>query len=148
MNLLRITPEAAKLVTDEELYSRISSDETSLEDWEPRPDWIYLGVFNPELIGYFMLHIENDNMLSIHINIKKEHRKHGKEAALLFLDEFKNNFDECAQKLTCRIPVIYPEVFHFCLNLGFEDEGLCKRSIMKNGKLVDQHILGLQRAKL
>ena len=148
MNLKPISAQEAKDITDEELFSRISGDNLELKDWNPPSSWAYLGIFDDELIGYFMLHKENDNMLSIHINILKDHRKKGSDAMNSFLEVFKNEFREEIQKLTCRIPVVYPEVYHFALKFGFEDEGLCKRSIMKNGELVDQHILGLERSKL
>lgn len=149
MNLVEITPDQAKAITDQELFDRISSDNLSYDEWVPSKDWFYAGVVDDDrLIGYFMLHGESDNMLSMHINMIKEHRGKGKEACEMFLNFFKDNFNESFQKLTCRIPVVYPEVRGFALSMGFEDEGLCKRSIMKNGKLVDQYIMGLQRVKI
>lgn len=149
MRLLEITPDQAKGITDQELFERISSDHLDYSEWRPNPSWFYVGVADSDnLIGYFMLHSDSDNTLSIHINIIKEHRKKAKEAAHTFLKFFDENFNEAFQKLTCKIPVIYPEVRGFCLSVGFEDEGLCKCSIMKNGKLVDRHIMGLKRSKI
>lgn len=148
MKLIRIAPEAAKEITDSELFDRISGDDLAFTDWNPAPSWFYLGVFDPDLIGYFMLHGDNDTTVNIHINMVKEHRKKGKQAAEKFLEEFKDKWPDNFQKLTCKIPVIYPEVYHFTKNVGFEDEGLCKKSIMKNGELVDRHILGLERVNI
>lgn len=147
MKLARISPEAAKTITDQELFDRISSDLLDYDDWVPNPQWIYIGVFVDGLIGFFMLHAETDSMLSVHVNILKEHRSHGRKAVDMLIDAFNNDFDESIRKLTARIPVIYPEVIRFTERAGFEKEGLCKKSIMKNGELVDQVIMGLQRVE-
>jgi RimJ/RimL family protein N-acetyltransferase len=147
MILKIMTPDQVKSETDQELFDRISSDSLKLDDWKPNPSWLYIGAVDDkdDVMGFFMLHPENDNTLCFHVNFKLQHRGRAKEATKAFLAHCKKNLESEKQKLTAKIPVIYPEVYHFAKGLGFEDEGLCKKSIMKNGRLVDQHIVGLQR---
>lgn len=50
-----------------------------------------------------------------------------------------------AQKLTARIPFNYPDTMRFGLKLGWKIEGVCERSVMKGGELVDCWYLGLSK---
>ena len=52
------------------------------------------------------------------------------------------------EKLNAEIPFIYPEVYHFTKNFGFQDEGINRLSISKNGLLVDQWRLGITRQEV
>jgi len=142
-----ITAEQAKAATDQELFDRISSDYLSYEEWQPSDSWIYIGFFDGDILGYVMLHPENESTMYIHINVLKEHRGRGYEIAKRGLKAINESLLDRYRKFICKIPVVYPSVYHFAKTVGFLDEGLCTKSIMKGGVLVDQYMLGLERNK-
>lgn len=150
MNLITITQDKVmEILKDEELFNRIAEDGIRYSEYYPPSDHTYLGIVKDDLvIGFWWLHIDNGSTINIHCNIIKEHRKHGIEAGWLFLDYVYNEFPEDIQKLNCKIPATYPDVYNFTKKFGFKDEGLDRKSIMKNGALVDRHILGITREEL
>jgi len=44
--------------------------------------------------------------------------------------------------------MVYPEVYHFTKGFGFQDEGINRLSISKNGLLADQWRLGITRQEV
>jgi len=150
MELVRISPAQAKeILKDRELWERISEDGLSYKEYKV-PDYnVYLGIqVDDKLIGLWWLEFECSSSINIHINILKEHRKHAFDAGNLFLSHFKDNFSEQFQKLNCKIPVIYKDVYNFTKKFGFQDEGLDRLSIVKNGELIDRYILGITRGEI
>lgn len=137
------------ILEDPELFGRIAEDGVQWRTYLPPSSDSYLGVYvNEELIGFWWLIQENSTTLDVHCNILKEHRYHGVEAARRFLKLVRDTFPTQIQKLICKIPVNYPEVYHFTKKFGFQDEGLDRQSIRKNGELVDRYMLGLLREEI
>ena len=143
-----ITPDQALTVIDDELFDRISDDYTTIENLVLHKNHLYIGAFDPDLIGFARMHPENRTTMTIHINIPEKHRDRAKLMPELFFAEMKSGAAPEVQKFICKIPVIYPEVYNFAKFAGFEDEGLDKKSIMKGGKLIDRYIMGLQRENI
>ena len=126
--------------------------ETVTEDNPPtfKPDvineaWVLI-VNNEGIIGCYNLHSLNSVNWQIHAFIVPEQRKHSKESGKVILKWAIENLD--FKKLEAVIPVIYPNVYHFTLKQGFSDEGLSRKSYMKNNELHDQHYLGITRAEV
>ena len=144
--LKRISPcEAIEILSDEELFSRVSDDSVKYENLTMPNGHIYIGIFiNSEIIGFWWLHPENATTWTIHANILKNHRSYGKKAGKAIIDYVKSDLKHI-QKLNAKIPVTFPEVYHYTINQGFKDEGLDRKSILKDGKLLDRHILGMTR---
>lgn len=113
-------------------------------------DFYYLAIaLNEVCIGIYVLHPFNDCTLEIHANVIPYYRKeHAKESGEKILEWFKTQAPEKYQKLVARIPSIYPEVYHFTINRGFNDEGRLINGCRKGGSLCDLHILGLERKTL
>ena len=99
-------------------------------------------------IGVWNLYPINTVTLNIHCNILKEFREYGKEASVLILSWFITDCPKQYHKLNAEIPMIYPEVYHHTKNFGFKDEGINRKSIMKNGELVDQWRLGITKQEV
>lgn len=100
-------------------------------------------------IGIYVLHAFNGCTLKIHANILPEYRKHfATESGEKVLEWFRDDAPEKYEKLVAMIPVIYPNVYHFTKNRGFDDEGRLVNAYRKNGELHDIHILGLERKSL
>ena len=137
------------ILRDPELFSRIAED--GVEDYVTPFDGHqrYMMVMKGDLpIGVWNLYPINTVTLNIHCNLLKEHREHGKEAGRLILEWFIIHAPVQYQKLNAEIPFTYPEVYHFTKNFGFQDEGINRLSISKNGLLVDQWRLGITRQEV
>lgn len=156
MNLRR-AKEVSEIwaVLDDELFRRISPDGVepdNVADGLSRMvndpiHYFFMIEVDSQDIGWWWLHADNGShtALSIHCNILKQHREHGLEASDLILKWFYNAAPTKYQKLIAEIPVIYPEVYHHTKKYGFRDEGINRKSIRKDGLIVDQYRLGLTR---
>jgi hypothetical protein len=145
-----IDPELIKfIITEPELWSRLKEDGSNPDAYEPNmsPTSLYLGIYVEDLlIGLFSFHQKNLSTIDIHANILKDYRKlYAKEAGRLAIAYFAYNTHNTVQKLVAEIPVIYKDVYHFSLNNGLVDEGINRKSILKDGQLVDQHMLGITK---
>ena len=151
MILKQITdPELIKsIITDPELWERLKEDGSNPDDYEPAmtEKAIYLGVYVEDLlIGIFSYHKQHNSTINIHANILQKHRKqYAKEAGRLAITYFAYDTHDTIQKLIAEIPVIYKDVYHFSLNNGLIKEGINRKSILKNGELVDTYMLGITK---
>ena len=126
--------------------------ETVHEDNPPtfKPDvineaWVLI-TDNNDPIGCYNLHQLNNITWQIHAFILPEYRIHAKESGRIILKWCLDNLD--FKKIQANIPVLYPNVYHFTLHQGFKDEGLNRKSYMKDNKLHDQHCLGITREEV
>lgn len=134
------------VIKDPEIFARISEDGVSIEDYEIPENVTYLLILkDTEIIGTWCIYPTNKTTLNIHCNILESHRHHGKEAGKLILEWFVDRTSINYQKLNAEIPLIYPEVYHYTKKFGFKDEGINRKSISKQGELVDQWRLGITR---
>jgi RimJ/RimL family protein N-acetyltransferase len=141
--------EVDLILRDPELFDRIAED--GIKNYQTPFDGHqrYMMIMKGDTpIGVWNLYPVNTATLNIHCNILAPHREHGKLAGHLILDWFVNDCPDQYQKLNAEIPKIYPEVYHFTKNFGFQDEGINRLSISKNGQLVDQWRLGITRQEV
>lgn len=134
------------ILTHPDIYDRISEDGAL-----PREDYIppmigcayVLGIVGAEPIGVMIYHPINGVTWECHVQVLPEFRRSHAE-------EFTQKaiawaWDMGAKKIVAQIPVIHPNVRQFALKCGFEDEGINRRSHMKNNQLHDQWYMGLVR---
>lgn len=137
------------IITDPELWERLKEDGINTDDYEPILGFgdLYLGAYVDDLlIGLFSYHKQNGSTISIHANILQKYRKqYAKEAGRLAIAYFAFDTHDTIQKLIAEIPVIYKDVYHFSLNNGLIKEGINRKSILKNGELVDTYMLGITK---
>jgi len=150
MELVKITQDKVMdFLADKELFERIAEDGIRYSDYYPPDDHIYLGIVKDDLmIGFWWIHPENSTTIEIHCNILKPYREYGVEAGWHFLYHVYDNFSSNIKKINCKIPVVYKDVYNFTKKFGFKDEGIDRKSIMKGGELVDQHLLGILREEI
>lgn len=140
--------EIDSILKDPEIFARISEDGIMPEEYSTPFDgnqcymMIYVG---DDPIGVWRLHPLNSTTLMIHCNILKDHREYAVGAGRLIVEWFAKESPEQYKKLNAEIPVIYPDVYHFTKKFGFQDEGINRDSIKKNGEIVSQWKLGLTR---
>lgn len=137
------------VLTDPEMWERIKEDDNVLEEFiVPEDDkLLWLGVHTDDgLAGLFFIHNVNLTTIQLHAHILEPFRKkYAKEAGKLVITYFANEMSDRIQKLIAEIPVCYPDVYHFSLNNGLKNEGLNRRSMLKNGEYIDQHRLGITK---
>jgi len=142
--------EVEAILKDPEIFGRVAEDGHDLESFEidMSSNCFMLIEKDSKIIGVWCIYPVNKTTLNIHCNILKEHREHGKESGRLILKWFAEESPEQYQKLNAEIPVIYTAVYHFTKNFGFQDEGINRKSISKEGQLVDQYRLGITREEV
>lgn len=142
----RIGTEAVKdILKDPELWSRVS-DGVEFDRWEPPAGHEYLGCFDDdELCGFFWLHGDTSTSAWLHINILKQHRSKAVDFVCAF---YQAAIQSEILKFNAKIPACYPDVYRFAKKCGFVDEGVDRQSIIKDGELVDRHILGMTKTEM
>lgn len=146
ITIRRIGADGVKSVLkDPELWSRVS-DGVDFDDWEPPADHEYMGCFDDdELCGFFGIHGDTSTSAWLHINILKQHRN---KAIDFVLEFYRAALKSGILKFNAKIPVCYPDVYKFAKKCGFVDEGLDRQSIIKDGEMLDRHILGMTRSEM
>ena len=149
MQLVKINQDTVKqILSDAELFNRVAEDGISYKDYYPEPNKLYLGIFQENIIiGFWVVEPENASTLEIHCNVLEKYRENSMVVGRYFLNYMADSYNN-VQKLNCKIPVTYPDVYNFTKKFGFKDEGLDRKSIMKNGELVDRHVLGITREEI
>ena len=141
--------EVDEILRDPEIFARIAEDDSENYVTPFDEHQCYMMVMkDKEPIGVWNLYPVNSSTLNIHCNILKEHREHGDVAAILILSWFLTDCPKQYQKLNAEIPKIYPEVYYYTKKYGFQDEGINRQSILKNGELVDQWRLGITKEEV
>tara|TARA_R110002033_G_scaffold14961_1_gene43107 strand:+ start:1750 stop:2109 length:360 start_codon:yes stop_codon:yes gene_type:complete len=107
------------------------------------PDDLFIGVFDNGIIaGFFWITPTNSITVDVHCNILMDYRKNAVEYSKEFVRFMCNNYAGRINKLNCKIPVIFKDVYGFAKKCGFLDEGIDRQSILKNGEILDRYILG------
>ena len=95
------------------------------------------------------IHYGRGVSVDIHIHVPKKYRGKGtKTIGMELLNWVKDNSKQQIQKITTKVPVIYKDVIIFARKLGFKDEGIDRKSLMKNGQLVDRQNLGIMMEEI
>lgn len=137
-----------EILNDPELFETIAEDcEVKCGELETveSDNVYYLLPMTPDgPAGVFIVHPDSGASYKIHANILKKYRKEYSETACNDVVQWlwKNTG---INKLNCDIPVIYPNVIHRAKASGFVEEGIRTHSYLKNGKVLDVMLLGLQR---
>jgi RimJ/RimL family protein N-acetyltransferase len=84
----------------------------------------------------------------IHPHVLPEVRsKYARESCLAALKWIYDNAPKYV-KITALIPVIHKNVKLFAKRIGFKEEGINRKSYLKDGKVIDQWLLGITRSEL
>jgi len=145
MELVSINKEIVKhLLSDEELFNRFTEDGIEYNSYIV-PDGVYLGIFHDDnIIGFWALDSETSSTIGIHCNVIEKYREHSMLVGSYFADYIFSTYPH-VHKLNAKIATAYKDVYAFTKKFGFKDEGVDRKSFMKEGELLDRHILGLTR---
>lgn len=125
------------------MWDEISEDDAPVY----HPDVIneyWVGIYDDGLIGIYRIHPLNSICFQIHAFMMDRTKK---ESGKVILQWCVHNIEDM-QKLIAEIPVIYQNVYYYTKKQGFKDEGINRKSFMKNDKLHDQYRLGITRSEI
>ena len=129
------------------MWDCVCEDGHALEEFDPEPNvncWIKMGGY-----GLYCLHPHNKSTLEIHAFILPEHRKeHSLDTGKAVLKWILNESPKQYEKVIAQVPFLYTNVKDFCLKNGFQIEGVNRLSHKKNGKLINQWLLGITREEI
>lgn len=133
------------VVTHPSIWPHVSDDSVRVDEYHPTIDGlIWLKVFDDNLLGIYMIQRHNFINYEIHTcMLPSAWGKKAKQASKLVLDWIFSN-TEC-MKLITHVPEDNPLALRYAKNAGLMVEGNNRKSIMKNGKLLDQTQLGITK---
>lgn len=139
------------IITNPAIFETIAEDGFKIEDVEIdciKDCWLTMDN-GDEIVGVYKLHPHNSTTLQIHAHVLPEFRKEfshdtGIEALRWILEEGPREYE----KVIAIIPRIYENVKRFTCSQGFIEEGVNRKSYRKNGRIVDQWLLGITRDEI
>lgn len=90
----------------------------------------------------------NRTTLDLHCYIPKENRNKSKEYGARALNWIKESAPEMYKKIITQSPSIYRHVKLYVKSMGFNLEGCYTNSFVKNGKIYDLNLFGLNRCDI
>ena len=90
----------------------------------------------------------NRTTLDLHCYIPKEYRNKSKAYGLMATNWIKDKAPEMYQKVITQTPSIYRHIRMYIKSLGFKQEGAYTNAFLKNGKVWDLNLYGLNRCDI
>ena len=133
-----------RVILDSAVNDDISDDATKHHELQQLPHTFEcLGIYqNEEVKGLFMLVPQNAVTAEIHTCLLLR-GKEAFQAGQLLLDYLFSNY----QKAISYTPSTNKKALFYALRLGFKKEGVLAQSFLKNGKLLDQTLVGLTKGE-
>jgi RimJ/RimL family protein N-acetyltransferase len=125
---------------------------SSPDDWLPIDGdkryylipWLLHKNIDPEPIGVAAYYARNHVLYEGHACLLPKYRHLMSHEIGSKCNQWMFDNTPC-QKVIGFVPVTKPNMYKIALKAGFEDEGLCKNSYLSDGRLIDQHIVGIGR---
>lgn len=135
------------LTQDDELWFRITEDFSHKDDFNPISAsgiyWIKVSNNQDELMAIMYIHQSTTACYNFHVNILKKYRStYGKKILLSWLDWYINDFKDAKHKLILEIPDCFRYLCLYSEMFGFKYEGTNRECYLKNGQLMDRHLMG------
>ena len=138
--------DATWLITHPDIYTDVS-DDSSLppNEYEVHPDVTALVVYDPEPVACSILYPRNGCSYEIHTQTLPAWRGNSLKYNRAMLAWIWENMP--VERLIATIPEWNKRALKHTMKLGFEVEGICPKSFMKDGILMNQTHIGLGRPK-
>ena len=146
MYLALSNEDAVRIITNPEIYPYVK-DDGSVEPHEYEiPDGVIcLVVYDPEPIACSILYPRNICTYEIHTQVLPEGRRRSFLYGEAMLAWIWSNLP--VEKLIATIPADNRKTLLYTLKVGFSIEGICPKSFMRNGILMNQKHIGISRPK-
>ena len=138
--------DAERIITHPEIYPYVRDDGSlEPEDFKIVDGVTALVVYDPEPIACSILYPRNICTYEIHTQTLPEARSRSFEYGRAMLAWIWANMP--VDKLVATIPEYNRKALLYTLRLGFSIEGICPKSFMRNGELIDQTHIGIERKR-
>ena len=137
------------IVTHPKIYPFVSDDHSpSPEEYDCSPALglegiYYLTIYGPDLLGLFFVHMHTGTLFEVHTCLLPKCWGRSLDATKACADWVFGNTS--CQKLMTWVPTCNRLAYRLAIKSGMKDEGLSKKSHLKNGVLLDMHLLGLEK---
>ena len=146
MHLALNKKDAELIITNPCIYPDVIDDGSlGPEDFRIHEGVTALVVYDPEPIACSILYPRNICTYEIHTQTLPEGRRKSYEYGRTMLAWIWDNTP--VEKLVASIPEYNRRALLYTLRLGFKIEGICPRSFMRNGELMDQTHIGIERKR-
>ena len=139
-----------KIATHPKIWPTISDDlSPSIEDWQPveNPDiWYVLARGNGVPLGLFVFLPENPACWRSHVCILPAYRGEIGRMACRLVFYWLWQHTRC-ERIIGSIPVSNPLAIQFAVQCGMSKYGVNPKSVMKNGQMEDQVLVGIDKAE-
>lgn len=109
--------------------------------------WVLI-IVDDDVIGTYNLHPHNSITCEIHAHILPEFRKQYSMESGKCILKWLLEFAPMYKKLIAQVPECHQNVVNFCLAQGFKQEGVNRLSYQKNGKIINQVMLGMTKQEI
>jgi RimJ/RimL family protein N-acetyltransferase len=136
-----------KIVTHDSIWEWVSDDGADKQNYKPPMHescyWLLVKE-GDEVLGAYFLHQHNFITYEIHTCLLPAAwgRKAKKAAKDVLFWMFSNTI---CMKVITNIPENNEKAMFYALRAGLQQEGLNRSSFLKNGKLLDQRVLGITK---
>ena len=135
--------DAETILRHPEIYSCIKDDGSPPAETFSLPDGsVNLVVYIDGPVACFILHELNFVTMECHVQVLPEYRNRSGEIGQAVVEWTRHN--TVAKKLIAWIPFDCENVKNFAIDMGFVVEGVSEDSIMKQGKLLSQWLVGIK----
>jgi hypothetical protein len=134
------------IITHQKIYQHV------VDDFAPPPEEfdcsnivgsegvLFLTPIQEKVLGVFMVHSHTKVLWEVHTCLLPETENKLECAKALIKWVFENT---TCRKLISWAPEGNQRAYDFAIKAGLVDEGVCKKSFIKNGVLLDQHLMGI-----
>ena len=136
--------DAEKIITHPDIYPHVRDDGSVEPDEFSIPEGVIsLVVYDPEPIACSIFYQRNTYTCEIHTQTLPEGRRKSYRYGMAMLAWIWDNTE--VEKLVATIPADNRKALLYTLRLGFNIEGICTKSFIRNGHAIDQTHIGIQR---
>ncbi len=135
-------------VSAPDIWDKISQDGQNSDGFcmDNRAGWLSYKV-NDKVVAVFCFDECQGPQARFHPHVLEEYKLD--HAYVSCREALEYAFDVVGtKKIVAQVPFMYRSVYNFALKLGFREEGINRKSFLKNGKLWDQWHLGMVRGEL
>ena len=139
--------DATRIITHPDIYPYVRDDGSLPPDeYVVHKDITALVVYDPEPIACSILYPRNTVTYEIHTQTLPDGRSWSFEYGRAMLAWIWENMP--IQRLIATIPADNRKALLYTLRIGFEIEGICPASFMRNGILMSQTHIGITRPEV
>lgn len=137
--------EVKEFLSEPSIWNQIAQDNQDPDDFglDESGAWLKATV-DRELVGMMGFYQLQGVKVEFHPCVIKKHRKEHALEAINKAIAYAFNIPEI-QKVNVTIPFSHENVHKFALKVGFLDEGINKKSFLKNSVIYDQWYMGMTR---